>query len=280
MQRSCFADLLGESTRPLDIDTARGSGSRHPSEQGGSSVPCLGQAACVVAVARNGATNAPLRACRWHRDSAPASRPEGCRWRHRPPERRVRGLRLRPLRRPTRAAARRGAFRPAISSWVHGRAPVRTWPSNGLARRMTQAGRTSQRACQRLGAPQEETVDRRPSQICNAVGHAPVSSTPPPRTRTAQNTGLQRPTSTRDHRLASNDPCDSRSRRRDPRRCGRRQPRMASRRGRPWCVDDRRIPAGALLLTVPCVLALVNLIAFFPARAAAQTRPAVALRSE
>jgi ABC-type antimicrobial peptide transport system permease subunit len=40
------------------------------------------------------------------------------------------------------------------------------------------------------------------------------------------------------------------------------------------------IPALALLLTVPIALALVNLIAFFPARAAAQTRPAVALRSE
>ena len=37
------------------------------------------------------------------------------------------------------------------------------------------------------------------------------------------------------------------------------------------------IPALALLLTIPCALAAVNLIAFFPARAAAQTRPAVAL---
>ncbi len=34
-----------------------------------------------------------------------------------------------------------------------------------------------------------------------------------------------------------------------------------------------------LLLSVPCVLVLVNVIAFFPARSAAQTRPAVALRS-
>ena len=40
------------------------------------------------------------------------------------------------------------------------------------------------------------------------------------------------------------------------------------------------IPTLALLLAIPAVLALVNLIAFFPARAAAQTRPAVALRSE
>ena len=34
-----------------------------------------------------------------------------------------------------------------------------------------------------------------------------------------------------------------------------------------------------LAVTVPVVLALVNLIAFFPARSAARTRPAVALRS-
>jgi predicted lysophospholipase L1 biosynthesis ABC-type transport system permease subunit len=38
-------------------------------------------------------------------------------------------------------------------------------------------------------------------------------------------------------------------------------------------------PAVWLLLSVPCVLVLVNLIAFFPARSAARTRPAVALRS-
>jgi len=40
------------------------------------------------------------------------------------------------------------------------------------------------------------------------------------------------------------------------------------------------IPTLALLLAIPAALALVNLIAFFPARAAAHTRPAVALRSE
>jgi hypothetical protein len=40
------------------------------------------------------------------------------------------------------------------------------------------------------------------------------------------------------------------------------------------------IPALALILTVPCAVALVNLIAFLPARAAAQIMPAVALRSE
>jgi FtsX-like permease family len=40
------------------------------------------------------------------------------------------------------------------------------------------------------------------------------------------------------------------------------------------------IPALALVLTVPCALAAVNLLAFLPARAAARTRPAVALRSE
>ena len=40
------------------------------------------------------------------------------------------------------------------------------------------------------------------------------------------------------------------------------------------------IPTVALLLTIVCALAAVNLIAYFPARAAAQTRPAVALRSE
>lgn len=38
-------------------------------------------------------------------------------------------------------------------------------------------------------------------------------------------------------------------------------------------------PAVWLLLSVPCVLVLVNLIAFFPARSAARTRPAVALRA-
>ena len=40
------------------------------------------------------------------------------------------------------------------------------------------------------------------------------------------------------------------------------------------------IPALALLLTIPAVLMLVNLIAYFPARTAARTRPAIALRSE
>ncbi len=40
------------------------------------------------------------------------------------------------------------------------------------------------------------------------------------------------------------------------------------------------IPAVAVLLTIPCAIALVNLVAFFPARAAARTRPAIALRSE
>jgi FtsX-like permease family len=41
-----------------------------------------------------------------------------------------------------------------------------------------------------------------------------------------------------------------------------------------------QIPTVALLLTIVCALTAVNLIAYFPARAAAQTRPAVALRSE
>ena len=40
------------------------------------------------------------------------------------------------------------------------------------------------------------------------------------------------------------------------------------------------VPALALLLTVPGVLLVVNLVAYFPANAAARTRPAVALRSE
>jgi ABC-type antimicrobial peptide transport system permease subunit len=40
------------------------------------------------------------------------------------------------------------------------------------------------------------------------------------------------------------------------------------------------IPGLAVLFIIPVVLAALNLIAFFPARAAAQTRPAVALRSE
>ena len=40
------------------------------------------------------------------------------------------------------------------------------------------------------------------------------------------------------------------------------------------------IPPLAILLTAACALATVNLIAFFPARAAARTRPGVALRSE
>jgi hypothetical protein len=40
------------------------------------------------------------------------------------------------------------------------------------------------------------------------------------------------------------------------------------------------IPVVALLVAVVCALAAVNVIAFFPARAAARTRPGVALRSE
>jgi ABC-type lipoprotein release transport system permease subunit len=39
-------------------------------------------------------------------------------------------------------------------------------------------------------------------------------------------------------------------------------------------------PALALLATIPAVLALVNLLAYFPARAAAHIRPAIALRTE
>jgi len=40
------------------------------------------------------------------------------------------------------------------------------------------------------------------------------------------------------------------------------------------------IPVLVLLLIIPCALAAVNLIAYLPARAAARTRPAVALRAE
>ena len=40
------------------------------------------------------------------------------------------------------------------------------------------------------------------------------------------------------------------------------------------------IPMPALLVTIPVALVAVNLIAFFPARAAARTRPAIALRTE
>jgi len=40
------------------------------------------------------------------------------------------------------------------------------------------------------------------------------------------------------------------------------------------------IPALTLLLTVPVVIALANLTAYLPARSAAQTRPALALRAE
>jgi hypothetical protein len=40
------------------------------------------------------------------------------------------------------------------------------------------------------------------------------------------------------------------------------------------------IPTLAVVLAIPTVLVLVNLIAFFPARSAARTRPAVALRAE
>jgi len=40
------------------------------------------------------------------------------------------------------------------------------------------------------------------------------------------------------------------------------------------------IPALALMVAIPAALALVNLTAFFPARSAARTRPAVALRTE
>ena len=39
-------------------------------------------------------------------------------------------------------------------------------------------------------------------------------------------------------------------------------------------------PAAAVLLIVPAVIALVNLVALLPARAAAQDRPAAALRSD
>jgi ABC-type antimicrobial peptide transport system permease subunit len=40
------------------------------------------------------------------------------------------------------------------------------------------------------------------------------------------------------------------------------------------------IPTLALVLVIPATIALVNLVAFFPARSAAHTRPATALRSE
>ena len=40
------------------------------------------------------------------------------------------------------------------------------------------------------------------------------------------------------------------------------------------------VPLVSLLLVIPCALALVNLVALFPARAAAHTRPALALRTE
>ena len=41
-----------------------------------------------------------------------------------------------------------------------------------------------------------------------------------------------------------------------------------------------RVPALFILAEIPITLILVNLIAFLPARAAARTRPSVALRSE
>ncbi len=44
--------------------------------------------------------------------------------------------------------------------------------------------------------------------------------------------------------------------------------------------DTVAIPVLAALLTIPCALAFVNLIAYIPARSAAHTRPAVALRTE
>ncbi len=44
--------------------------------------------------------------------------------------------------------------------------------------------------------------------------------------------------------------------------------------------DPAAVPVVAIALTIPGVLVLVNLIAFLPARNAAQTRPAVALRAE
>jgi putative ABC transport system permease protein len=40
------------------------------------------------------------------------------------------------------------------------------------------------------------------------------------------------------------------------------------------------IPLVAILVVVPTAVVIVNLIAFFPARTAARTRPAVALASE
>jgi ABC-type lipoprotein release transport system permease subunit len=40
------------------------------------------------------------------------------------------------------------------------------------------------------------------------------------------------------------------------------------------------IPTLPLLATAACAFVAVNLIAYFPARAAARTRPSVALRSE
>jgi putative ABC transport system permease protein len=40
------------------------------------------------------------------------------------------------------------------------------------------------------------------------------------------------------------------------------------------------LPAFAIILTIPCVLLFVNLVAFLPARAAAGTRVALSLRDE
>jgi ABC-type antimicrobial peptide transport system permease subunit len=40
------------------------------------------------------------------------------------------------------------------------------------------------------------------------------------------------------------------------------------------------IPTVAVLLVIPAAIIAVNLIAFFPARSAARTHPAVALRAE
>jgi ABC-type lipoprotein release transport system permease subunit len=40
------------------------------------------------------------------------------------------------------------------------------------------------------------------------------------------------------------------------------------------------VPVVALVLTVPCVIAVANVVAFLPARVAARTWPAVALRAE
>ena len=102
----------------------------------------------------------------------------------------------------------------------------------------------------------------------------------PPRTRAPQNPRLQTPPSPHHHRVASHHPRHHRTPRSDSPPDSSPADSWRLIANNLGVTNTATIPTLALALVIPATIALVNLVAFLPARTAAHTRPAITLRSE